>query len=68
MEKSLRAASSSGLAAMLNLQCGVFFPGTLEVRISLGRPPASVRPMTVLDGAALLGVRAPATARDAETK
>jgi isopenicillin-N N-acyltransferase-like protein len=60
MEASMRAVSKTGLAAMLNLQCGVFLPATLEVRISLGKPPAARRPFTVIDGAALLGVRSPA--------
>jgi hypothetical protein len=60
MEEAVRGASDKGLAAMLNLQCGVFCPGTLEVRVSLGRPPAAKKPMTTLDGAKLLGVTAPA--------
>ncbi len=63
MEKAVRAVSRDGMAAMMNLQCGVFLPATLEVRISLGRPAASRRPFTVLDGAALLGVPSP-RARD----
>lgn len=67
METSMRGASSSGLAAMMNLQCGVFLPSTLEVRISLGRPPAARRPLVALDGAALLGVKAPA-AREAAAR
>jgi hypothetical protein len=59
MEEAIRAVSKGGLAAMMNLQCGVFLPSTLEVRISLGRPPATHRPFVVLDGAALLGVKSP---------
>lgn len=59
MEGAIRAVSKSGLASLMNLQCGVFLPSTLEVRISLGRPPASHRPFVVLDGAALLGVKSP---------
>ena len=60
MEKAVREASSQGLAAMMNLQSGVFSPATLRVRISLGRPPAARRPMIEVDGAKLLGVAAPA--------
>jgi len=67
MESSVRGASNSGLAAMMNLQCGVFLPSTLEVRISLGRPPATRRPLVPLDGAALLGVKTPA-AREAAAR
>jgi hypothetical protein len=67
MEKAVRAVSDKGLSAFLNLQCGVFLPATLEVRISLSRPPAARRPMTTLDGAALLGVASPAS-RDASAK
>jgi hypothetical protein len=60
MEKAMRAVSASGYAAALNLQCTVFLPATLEARVAAGRPPAARRPMAVLDGAALLGVPAPA--------
>jgi hypothetical protein len=61
MEAAIRSASDKGMAAYMNLQCGVFCPGTLEVRVSLSRPPAAKRPMTTLDGAKLLGVTAPAS-------
>ncbi len=59
MEKTMREVSSGSLAAALNLQCGVFEPASLRVRISVGRPPACSRPLIPLDGAALLGVTAP---------
>lgn len=60
MEKAIRAASSTPPASAMNLQCGVFLPATLRARVSLGRPPASKRPFTEIDVAALLGVVAPA--------
>ncbi len=60
MEKAIRAASSHPLAAAMNLQCCVFEPDSLRARIVVGKPPASRRPMTEVDGAALLGVKAPA--------
>lgn len=60
MEKAMRAASSHPMAAAMNLQCCVLEPARLRARAALGRPPASRRPMTDLDGAALLGVKAPA--------
>ncbi len=65
MEKAIRGASDKGISSMLNLQCGVFLPATLEVRISLSRPSAARRPMTLLDGAALLGVRSPRSLKEA---
>ena len=60
MEKAIRAASSHPLAAAMNLQCCVLEPATLRARVVVGKPPASRRPMTEVDGAALLGVKAPA--------
>jgi hypothetical protein len=59
MEKSVRAASA-GLAALMNLQSCVFLPATLRARVSAASPPAAAKPMTAIDGAALLGVKAPA--------
>jgi hypothetical protein len=67
MEKAMRTASSHPLAAAMNLQCCVFLPATLRARVAVGKPPASRRPMTELDGAALLGVSPPAaTAAEGE--
>jgi isopenicillin-N N-acyltransferase like protein len=64
MEKAIRGASSHPLAAAMNLQCCVFEPALLRARISVGKPPASRRPMTEVDGAKLLGVTAPADRKD----
>ncbi len=67
MEKAIRAASSRLPASAMNLQCGVFFPATLRARVALGRPPASNRPFAEIDGAALLGVAAPADRKGADS-
>lgn len=60
MEEAIRAAASHPVAAAMNLQSCVFLPATLRARVAVGRPPAARRPMVDLDGAALLGVKAPA--------
>ncbi len=53
VEESLRAGGK--MAAFMNLQSGLFFPETLRIRISIGKPPAVGRPYEEVDAAALLG-------------